>query len=190
VSADAAGGGTALDWESLVEAGRDLWSAGLVTSHGGNLSLRGPGGGALISATGAMLGRLTRERLVAVDAEGRAPAGAPAPSSDTRIHVATYAACPDAGAIIHAHPVHAIALSFHRDAIEPRNLEGRLFLGRVPILDVEWQESAEPVAAALVDCPIVVVRGHGAYARGTDVWEALRVTSALEESAQILSLVG
>ena len=195
MSADAAGGRAELDWESLVEAGRDLWSAGLVTSHGGNLSLRGPGGGALISATGAMLGRLTRERLVAVDAAGRAqatsmPGGAAAPSSDTRIHVATYAACPDAGAIIHAHPVHAIAVAFHCDAIEPRNLEGRLFLGRVPILDVEWQESAEPVAAALVDCPIVMVRGHGAYARGTDVWDALRVTSALEESAQILSLLG
>ncbi len=179
-----------LDWENLVAVGRDLWTARLVTSHGGNVSVRAPGGGALISATGAMLGRLTRERLVEVDADGRArDAGAPAPSSDTRIHLAVYAACPDAGAVVHAHPVHAIALGFHRDAIEPRNLEGRLFIPRVPVVETEWERSAEPVAAALADVPVVVVRGHGAYARGADVWDALRVVSALEEAAEILHLL-
>ena len=43
---------------------------------------------------------------------------------------------------------------------------------------------------ALREHPIVVVRGHGSYARGTDVWDALRVTSTLEEAARILTLSG
>jgi ribulose-5-phosphate 4-epimerase/fuculose-1-phosphate aldolase len=32
---------------------------------------------------------------------------------------------------------------------------------------------------------IVLLRGHGAYARGQDLWEALHWTTALEESAHI-----
>ena len=138
-----------------------------MTSHGGNLSARRLRGGALISATGAMLGRLSQQLLVAVDAGG-APleAGSPAPSSDTAIHLAIYEAHPDAGAVLHAHPAHAVALAFERAAIEPANLEGWLFLGGVQVLDVAWEASAEPVAEALRECPVVVVRGHGSYARG------------------------
>lgn len=179
--------------EALIEAGRDLYAHGLVTSHGGNLSLRRPAGGALISATGAMLGRLTPAQLVAVDGSGEPlGAGAPPPSSDTAIHLAIYEEHPEAGAVLHAHPVHAIALSLASDAtaIEPANLEGRLFLERVPVLDAEWERSARPVAEALRACPVVVVRGHGSYARGTDIWDALRVTSTLEEAAHVLTLAG
>ena len=173
---------------ALIEVGADCWSSGLVTSHGGNLSAR-LGRGALISATGAMLGRLTGSRLVAVGMDGRRVNDeAPAPSADTAIHLAIYAAYADAGAVLHAHPVHAVALAFEREAIEPANLEGRLFLGRVPVIEAEWERSAEPVARALAECPVVVVRGHGSYARGADPWEALRVTSSLEEAARILWL--
>ena len=173
----------------LAEAGKDLRADGLVTSHGGNVSARRSRGGAIISATGAMLGRLTDDLLVAVEPDGelREPDAA-APSSDTAVHLAIYEACADAGAVVHAHPVHAIALAYARDALDPANLEGRLFLGSVPVLDAEWEASAQPVAEALRNHQIVVVRGHGSYARGTDVWDALRVTSTLEEAARILAL--
>lgn len=179
-----------LDWRSLVEVGRDLFALGLVTTHGGNLSLRRYGGGALITATGAMLGRLGPELLVEVGAKGRAEhPDAPAPSSDTAVHLEVYAQVPEAGAVIHAHPIYATTLSFDWEALEPRNLEGRLYLPRIPILDVEWEESAGPVAEALRSHPAVLVRGHGSYVRGTDAWEALKITSALEESAQMLYLL-
>ncbi|MEX1022166.1 MAG: class II aldolase/adducin family protein, partial [Dehalococcoidia bacterium] len=146
--------------------------------------------GACITATGAMLGRLTRERFVEVDSRGH-PASrgdAPAPSSDTAIHLAVYRSVPDAHAVVHAHPVHAIARSLEWGALTPANLEGELFIGRVPVLEVEWESSAEPVAAALVDHPVVLTRAHGAYARGRDAWEALKFISILEESAAILYL--
>ncbi|MCY4455898.1 MAG: glycerate kinase [Chloroflexi bacterium] len=175
----------------LIEVGKDLRADGLVTSHGGNVSARRTRGGAVISATGAMLGRLTDDLLVAVEGSGEPrDEDSPAPSSDTAVHLAIYEACADAGAVVHAHPVHAIALAYGRDAIDPANLEGRLFLGSVPVVEAEWETSAQPVADALLDHPIVVVRGHGSYARGTDVWDALRVTSTLEEAARILTLSG
>lgn len=176
--------------DGLIEVGRDLRAANLVTSHGGNLSVRWEQG-ACITGTGTMLGRLTPAHFAVVDSHGRARGvHDPKPSSDTAIHLATYEAVPEAAAIIHAHPVHTIALSFDWDVIRPINLEGQLFIPRVPVVEAAWEASAGPVAEALRESPIVVVHGHGVYARGTDVWEALKVVTALEESAQILHLTG
>ena len=159
--------------------GRMLWEAGLVSSHGGNMSVRLPDGGLLITRTGAMLGRIGDGDLVTVAADGP-PRGEP--SMDTAVHRAVYAAT-DAGAVLHAHPGHAIALSLLLDALEPADAEGKLRLGSVPVVN------AEQVAEALRKAPIVLARGHGSYARGDDLWQVLQWTSVLEESAQVLWLL-
>jgi L-fuculose-phosphate aldolase len=177
--------------ETLIEVGRDLYAHHLVTSHGGNLSLRRPAGGALITATGAMLGRLDGSTIVAIDGGG-APlkAGTRAPSSDTAVHVAIYAAHPQAGAVLHAHPAHAVArtVASTADVLVPANFEAEVLLGSVPVIGGEGPAPPEAVAAALHECPIVLVRGHGSFAVGPDLWQALNYTSALEEAAQILTL--
>jgi L-fuculose-phosphate aldolase len=176
--------------ESLIEVGSDLYAHGLVSSHGGNLSVRRPAGGALITASGAMLGRLTGAQLVAVDATGvTVQQGALTPSSNTAIHLAIYAAHPRAGAVLHAHPPYAVArsLALEGGALHPINYEGRLVLGTVPVLTVTDSEAPRVVAEALGSAPVVIVRGHGTFAVGDSVWQALRYTSALEEAAQVLT---
>jgi L-fuculose-phosphate aldolase len=164
----------------LQQVGRMLWEAGLVSSHGGNLSLRLPQGAIVITCHGAPLGRLDEASLVVLGQEGGRE-----PSSDSDLHLAIYEAT-DAGAVAHAHPRHAIALSLlGQGDLEPRDLEGRHYLGRrVPVV-----AGREHVAQALDDFPIVVVRGHGSYARGHDLWQALLYTSVLEESAHVLWLL-
>ena len=159
--------------------GRMLWESGLVSSHGGNISVRLPDGGLLVTRTGAMLGRLGEGDLVTVAADG---ASRGEPSMDTALHRAVYEAS-GAEAVLHAHPRHAIALSLAMDVIEPTDAEGRLRLGAVPVVE------AERVAEALRDAPIVMARGHGSYSRGDDLWQALHWTSVLEESAQVLWLL-
>ena len=81
-------------------AGRMLWEAGLVSSHGGNMSIRLPDGGLLVTRTGAMLGRLGEGDLVTVAADGSSRGE---PSMDTALHRAAYE---EAGtqAVLHAHP--------------------------------------------------------------------------------------
>ncbi len=171
---------------ALIEVGRDLWAAGLVTSHGGNLSLRS-GDGALISGTGTMLGRLTEAELVEVDADGEVAAGAPAPSSNTAIHFATYRAVSEAQAIVHAHGIYTTVLAGDRDEIVPTNFEGQLlFEAPVPVLDETANHDPEAIAAALATSTVVVVRNHGTFTRAADPWLALRDTTALEEAAQIM----
>lgn len=179
--------------ETLIEVGSDLYLRGLVTSHGGNLSVRRPAGGALITATGAMLGHLDGAALVGIDGTGALlQPGAPAPSSNTAIHLAIYAAHPEARAVLHAHPPYAIARSIARDgdALRPVNFEARLVLGAVPVLTVADADAPRAVAEALGETPIVVVRGHGSFAMAGDLWQALNYTTTLEEAAQILTYAG
>lgn len=172
--------------EEFRAVGRMLWEAGLVSSHGGNMSVRLPDGGLLITRTGSMLGRLDEGDLVMVAADGSSEGP---PSMDTAVHRAVYAATEglpagrQTGAVLHAHPRHAIALSLVADAVEPADAEGKLRLGSIPVVE------AEQVAEALRDRPVVLARGHGSYARGDDLWQALQWTSVLEESAQVLWLL-
>lgn len=165
--------------EEFRAVGRMLWEAGLISSHGGNMSVRLPDGGLLITRTGAMLGHLEEGDLVMVAADGSSQGQ---PSMDTAVHRAVYVAT-EAGAVLHAHPRHAIALSLVADAVEPADAEGRLRLGPVPVVE------AEQVARALQHGPIVLARGHGCYARGDDLWQALQRASVLEESAHVLWLL-
>jgi L-fuculose-phosphate aldolase len=166
--------------------GRMLWEAGLVSSHGGNMSVRLPEGGLLITRTGAVLGRLDEGDLVTVAADGSSEGQ---PSMDTAVHRGVYAATEglpagrQAGAVLHAHPRHAVALSLVVDVVAPADAEGKLRLGSVPVVE------AEQVAQALREAPIVLARGHGSYARGDDLWQALQWTSVLEESAEVLCLL-
>jgi L-fuculose-phosphate aldolase len=101
---------------------------------------------------------------------------------DTPVHRAIYEAT-GAGAVLHAHPRHAIALSLVLDELAPADAEGKLRLGAVPVVE------ADSIAQALARSPVVLARGHGSYAHGDDVWQALMWTSVLEESAQVLWLL-
>jgi L-fuculose-phosphate aldolase len=173
--------------QDFQEVGRDLYAAHLITSHGGNLSVWARGD-LVITRTGAMLHRVTAADLCVLtpDVQARGPA----PSMDTPIHQGIYRST-RAEAVVHAHPRHAIALSLDRDEIVPVDLEGSHHLGRVPVVDYRGgSDVVELVAGALREHRIVMVRGHGSYARGDDLWQALQWTTVLEESAQVLLLRG
>jgi len=166
-------------WE-MQEVGRDLYRLGLVTSHGGNLSVR-DGHEMWITGTGTMLGRLETRHIARVRPDGSYDG--PPPSSDTILHSTIYALC-GAQAVVHAHPRHAIALSFETNRFVPGDLEGQLHLQDVPVVETGPRQ-VEQVAEGLVSRLVVLLRGHGAYARGQTLWEALHWVTALEESAEI-----
>lgn len=160
---------------------------GMVTSHGGNLSVR-QGKRLIITRTGAMLGHLGQEDLVSVSLDEEVH---PQASRELLLHRAVYQTT-QAEALVHAHPPYAVVLSFSCGWIEPVDAEGALVLPRIPVVEVEnpigSQEVAQAVAQALVVFPVVVVRGHGSFARGKHLLEAYHYTSVLEASSKILLL--
>jgi L-fuculose-phosphate aldolase len=170
--------------EEFEQVGRDLYAAGLVSSHGGNMSVR-QREGLIITSHGSRLGHLAEGDLVEVR-PGTEPGGEP--SMDLALHQAIYAAANEAEAVVHAHPRHAIALSLAGKEIRPQDLEGEHYLGVVAVVP-RGENVAQALADALRQHKVVVVAGHGSYARGESLWQALQWTSVLEESAEVLWLL-
>ncbi|MEW6034144.1 MAG: class II aldolase/adducin family protein [Chloroflexota bacterium] len=170
--------------------GEDLCQNRLVSAHGGNLSVR-IGDRLVITRHACALGRLAEADLVEASLDPRGLADALA-SMEVAVHRAIYCLT-DAGAIVHAHPAHAIALSLKARKIVPADVEGSVLLGRV--LVVGWGRrlrpggGAEVVARALRKSRVVMVHGHGCFAVGKNLEEACGYVTTLEESCRILYLL-
>ncbi|MBF4510503.1 MAG: class II aldolase/adducin family protein [Aeromicrobium sp.] len=172
------------------DIGRDIYVAGLTTSHGGNMSVR-DGDRIVITRRGSMLGRLGDDDLVET---GMEPCAADERCSrEIVVHRAVYAAT-DARAIVHAHPPHTVARSFAHDTIVPADSEGLYVLGEVPVVEaattIASAEAAVVLAGALAGRPVAVLRTHGPFATGATLEEAFMHMSVLEASAAILDLLG
>lgn len=178
-------------WEELVSEfrriGRTLFEAGLNNSHSGNMSVR-IHDRIVISRHGAMLGDLGPEDLVVLGLDS-ADGEIHHASSELELHRAVYLSTA-ALAVIHTHPRSATALSMNQDEIVPMDLEGRFYFKRVPVAAVEGNSGPEgatqTVSLLLRDDPIVVVRGHGAFATGKDLERCLHLSHSLEWSCDIL----
>lgn len=179
-------------YEQFKYIGRDLFVRGLVSSHGGNMSVR-QGDRILITRHGAMLGRLQEQDLVEVGLDGES-APAVEPSFDLPTHMAIYRAS-EVQAILHAHPAHALALSMLEDEMILVELEASYLLKRIPVLKFRgtdhYNETARAaIPQALRNHLIVMVRGHGSYSVGGTLEDAYRWTSTLEENCRIVYLMG
>jgi L-fuculose-phosphate aldolase len=169
------------------EIGRDLYVADLVSSHGGNLSVR-LGDRVVIKRRGAMLGRLKEGDLIETGLE-KSDSGVVLASTELVVHRAIYLTTP-ALAVVHAHPRTAIALTLSREEIVPIDNEGSYLLHKVPVVAAEFAsgsaEMVERLPAALREYKIVMLRGHGCFSTGQTLEEAFQWVSCLEESCQII----
>ncbi|MBI2917133.1 MAG: class II aldolase/adducin family protein [Chloroflexi bacterium] len=177
------------DLSGFRTVGRDLFLRGLVSSHSGNLSVL-RGGSITITRHGSQLGHVGQADLVTVGLEEdpNAPPSTPAPSMELPRHRAIYRAT-GAEAIVHAHPPHAVALSLLEKEIVPRDVEGAYLLRQVPVVE-PGEVAKEGLAEALASHPIAMLRGHGSFAVGNSLEEALQWTTALEDSCLILLWLG
>jgi len=98
--------------ERLCEACRRLHARNLLVASDGNLSVRRDDGGILITPSGVNKDRLRPEDVVLLEPSGRVSGGIP--SSEHRFHRAIYEACPEARAVVHAHPPITIAWTLAR----------------------------------------------------------------------------
>jgi len=173
-------------YETFRDIGRDLYAGGLISSHGGNLSVR-LGDRLVIKRRGAMLGNLKPHDLVETRLD-KNDSGVALASTELLVHRAIYLDTP-ALAICHCHPRTAIAFSLSRDELVPVDNEASYLLKKVPVVTEEFPsgtpEMARKVAEALKNYKIIILRGHGSFATGQTLDEAFQWSSTLEESCQI-----
>jgi L-fuculose-phosphate aldolase len=173
-------------FEMIRAIGRDLYTANMISSHGGNISVR-LGDRLVIKRRGAMLGNLKQDDLVETGIE-KNDSGVALASTELIVHRAVYMNTP-ALAVIHCHPRTAIAFSLSRDELVPIDNEASYLLKKIPVVTEEFAsgspEMANKVANALKDYKIIMLRGHGSFAVGSTLEEAFHWSSTLEESCQI-----
>ena len=169
--------------------GADLYRAGAVSSHEGNLSVR-VGDTIVITRTGSMLGRLTADELIEVPVE---PGGGDesAASTELVVHREIYRRT-DARAVVHVHPPHTVFRSLVEDLIVPLDSETDFHVGTVPVValpaTIGSADVADAVAELLGSHRVVAVRGHGPFAAGDTLEHAFRWTSVVEASCVLLDL--
>jgi L-fuculose-phosphate aldolase len=173
-------------YEMFHDIGRDMYSANMISSHGGNLSIR-LGDRVIIKRRGAMLGNLKPHDLIETGIE-KNDSGVALASTELLVHRAIYLNTP-ALAVVHCHPRTAIAFSLSRDELVPIDNEASYLLKKVPVVAEEFAsgtpEMANKVAKALQNYKIIMLRGHGSFAIGQTLDEAFHWSSTLEESCQI-----
>jgi L-fuculose-phosphate aldolase len=96
--------------EALVEAARRMNETGLNQGTSGNLSLRLDPQSFLITPSGQAWETMAPEAVVRMSLEG-SHEGSAQPSSEWRIHRDLYRSRPDAGVVLHAHPVWAMTIA-------------------------------------------------------------------------------
>ena len=174
-------------YEQFKEIGRDLYEQNMISSHGGNISVR-LGDRVVIKRRGAQLGQLKPHDLIETGLE-KNDSGVTLASTELLAHRTIYMKTP-ALAICHCHPRTAIAFSLTRDEIVPIDNEASYLLKKVPVVAEEFAsgtpEMAHKLAAALQSYKIVMLRGHGSFAIGQTLDEAFHWSSTLEESCQIM----
>ncbi|HBE90985.1 MAG TPA: class II aldolase [Gammaproteobacteria bacterium] len=153
-------------------------------SHSGNISYR-VDNDFVITPTGACADLLEEKELVHCTMDD---AHVDLASQDQHVHRAVYRHNPDAHAVIHCHNPYTIAITLDGEDFRPVDLEGMYNFPHVPVISISFkgyfEHSPILIATALAEYPVVVVRGHGVYAQGTDLEQAFQWCNSLEQSAK------
>lgn len=182
--------------EELIFYSRTLYERRLLHAAGGNTSVR-DGEFVWISQTGAKLGSLCRDEIVKVNLQGEVLEGT-APSMEMGMHLAMYRARKDVGAVIHAHPTYAIALSTlldqgSNDAIPPYTADFYVRAGRVPMIPYHHSGGHllhEAVTALAASYHAILLRQHGLLVAGANMSDTFGIVEVIEQCCQICIAVG
>ncbi len=178
--------------EELVAVCRRLWERDLIGAAEGNVSARLGPDRFLVTPAGVGKGSLRPADLVVVDGAGAVVKGRGRASSELRMHLAAYAARPDAAALVHAHPLTAVALTV-AGLPPPNHLvpEASVTLGEVavaPFATPGTEELPRALAPLLPRHDVILLARHGALALGASLAEACDRMETLERVARVALL--
>jgi ribulose-5-phosphate 4-epimerase/fuculose-1-phosphate aldolase len=174
--------------EDVAIANRILERLGL--SHAfGHASARVPGTATFLIPTRRSPGLAEAGQLLTLDTDGRVLAGEGEPNSEFWIHARLYAARPDVGGVVHAHPPGCVCLTQIGEPHRVVHNQGGIFADGVPeytrIGLIRTRELGDLVAQALGKGSAVMMRGHGITTAYPDVRSATVSACYLEESAAL-----
>lgn len=178
--------------ESIVEVCRRLHGRNMLAAADGNISYRVNQREILITPSGIAKGFMKPEEMAVITIDNQILKGQP--STERLMHLEIYRRCPKARAVVHAHPVTAIAWSIAKPQLQkiPSDCLSEVILacGDIPFVDYArpgTQDMGTVLAPYLPQHRALILRRHGAVTWGEDLDEAYRGMERIEHSAQILA---
>ena len=181
--------------EQIALFGKSLFDRGLTMGSSGNISVRLDDGW-LLTPTNSCLGRLDPALIAKLDGDGNHVSGDP-PSKEAFLHRAVYEERADAGAIVHLHSTHSVAVSCLPD-VDPRNVLPPLTayyvmrVGALPLIPYSPpgdKSLARAVRGLAAKHSAVLLANHGPVVAGKTLEAALYATEELEETAKLYLLL-
>jgi len=155
----------------------------------GHVSARIPGTNTFYISTRRSPGLADENSLLVIDTDGKILSGEGTPNSEFWIHARIYAARPDVGGVVHAHPLACISLTQIGQPHRVVHNQGGGFADGVPeygrIGLIRSRELGDEVARSLGGGVAVMMRGHGISTAMKDVRAATVAACFLEESARL-----
>ena len=182
--------------DEICQVGASLFQRGLTFGSTGNISVRLSDGGYLMTPTNASLGSLDPSRLSYFDAEGHFVDG-DAATKEAFLHFCMYRERAHAGAVVHLHSTHSVAVSLladidPADALPPLTAYFVMRVGRLPLVPYfpPGDESlARAVGALAGRHHAVLLANHGPVVAGSTLANAQYATEELEETAKLFLML-
>ena len=177
--------------EEICILGKSMFDRGLTPGSSGNISARVEDGW-LMTPTNSCLGRLDPATLSKVDAKGN-PVSGGKPTKEAFLHLSVYGQRPSAGAIVHLHSTHSVAVSCLADTdpdqpIPPITAYYVMKIGNLVLLpyyppgDMTLANAVREVAGRH---HAILLANHGPVVAGRDLESAVYATEELEETAKL-----
>lgn len=178
--------------QEMVTVCQRLYARDFIVGTEGNVSVRVAPDRLWITPTGCHKGLLQPEELLLIDLDGRVYFGPGQPSSETPMHLALYRYRPDIGAIVHAHPPLATALTVAGYPLDVTLLpEAVVVLGEVPTIPYQMPTTpqfAQEVGTTMRCAQAVLLENHGSVTVGPTLQAAFNTMETVERVAQIFYL--
>ena len=181
--------------DSLVAAARSMFERRLTFGSSGNISVKVDGGW-LMTPTNVSLGALDPAALSKLDASGKHVAG-DAPTKESFLHLAMYRERAGAGAVVHLHSTHSVAVSCldgidHDDVLPPITAYYVMRIGK--LARVEYfapgdRALAEAVREKARKHHALLLANHGPVVAGKSLDDAVYNIEELEETAKLFLLL-
>ncbi|MDT7950091.1 MAG: aldolase [Acetobacteraceae bacterium] len=181
--------------EAICRLGHSLFARGLTFGSTGNISQRLDDGW-LMTPTNVSMGDLDPAGLSKLDLDLNWVSGGK-PTKESVLHRVMYDGRPDAGAVVHLHSTHSVAVSCLADidpddVLPPITAYYIMRVGRLPLVpyfppgDSRLAEAVRPLVSKH---HAVLLANHGPVVAGTSLSAAAGAIEELEETARLFLLL-
>jgi 3-dehydro-4-phosphotetronate decarboxylase len=181
--------------DEIAKLAKSMYERGLTFGSSGNISVKREDGW-LMTPTGVSMGEIDPARIAKLDPSGQHISG-DMPTKETFLHLAMYEQRATAGAVVHLHATHSVAVSCladvnPKDVLPPITAYYVMKIGTLPLVpyfppgDLDLARAVSEMAS---DHHAVLLANHGPVVAGKSLRDAVYATEELEETAKLFLML-